>query len=88
MRYCPDVEKIKDYFMIKNGYSNDEDRVSFSVEIVKCNEEEGETCKNKELVSKLLNSMYFTMYNIEETIDFKDPDKMMERPVRTLNKFH
>ena len=32
--------------------------------------------------------MYFTFYNIDEAIDFKNKNKIGHRPVRTQNKFH
>jgi hypothetical protein len=37
LRLCPDMEKMRDFFKIKNGYSNANDRASFSLAIYKCN---------------------------------------------------
>ena len=39
---------------MKNGYTNTEDRVSFSVEIVRCNPDEGDICKPETEVTKVL----------------------------------
>ena len=32
-RFCPDIDKIKDHFQIKNGYNNKHERISFSVKL-------------------------------------------------------
>lgn len=87
-RFCPEINKIADYFQIKNAYANTTERISFSVEIVKCNPEFSQTCKSDETVQKFLDVVYFTMYNIEEVVDFKNNHKVGSRPVRTTNKFH
>ena len=69
--------------MVKNGYSNKHERISFVIEIATCRQHQGRTCKEPEAASKILESFYFTMYNIEEVIDFKNPQKLGDRPVRT-----
>lgn len=38
-RICPEIYPIKQQFIIKNGYANSNDRISFSIEIAKCNQE-------------------------------------------------
>ena len=73
---------------MKNGYSNYDDRVSYSVEIVKCNPEVDKDCKNDALAEKLLSQIFFTLYNIEELVDFKNPEKLKGRPIRTQDSFH
>jgi len=87
-RFCPDIDKIKDHFQIKNGYNNKHERISFSVEIVKCNDDSSKVkCKN-DATEDILEQIYFTLYNVEEIIDFKNPDKLKSRPIRTEVKFH
>ena len=36
-RICPDLSSINNVFELKNGYANPNDRASFSIEILKCN---------------------------------------------------
>ena len=36
-RFCPATEILGDNYFIKNGYTNSTERVSFSVEVVRCN---------------------------------------------------
>ena len=86
-RFCPDIDKIEDYLQIKNGYNNKDERISFSVEIVKCNDTPSVTCRN-DATEAILEQVYFTLYNLEEIIDFKNPDKLKSRPIRTEVKFH
>ena len=83
------MEKIKEHFEVKNGYINKHERVSFSVEIVKCNDDihEDVQCKN-DATPLILEQIYFTLYNLEEMIDFKNPDKLKKRPIRAEVKFH
>ena len=51
MRLCPDMEKMESFFRIKNGYTNNIDRSSFSLDIVKCR---GEFCKSDSQINDLL----------------------------------
>jgi len=61
-RYCPDMDSIKDILKLKNGYLNNEDRISFSVEIEKCNSLENPNCKKDAAIQKVLDVLYFTVY--------------------------
>ena len=36
LRLCPSMDVMKDYIQIKNSYTNQTERVSFSIEISKC----------------------------------------------------
>ena len=65
-RFCPAIENIAEYYEIKNGYTNSTERISFSIEIVKCNRELGEECHDDQYVEKVLSYMYFTVYYLEE----------------------
>ena len=68
-RYCPDLDKLGDNLMVKNLY-NQIERTSFSIEIVKCNPKVRE-CDLKNL-KPLLKELYFSFFNLEERINFKD----------------
>ena len=73
---------------VKNGYSNSTERTSFQVEIVKCNADMNQTCKNDKALEKVLDLVYFTVFTLDEQIDFGDPEKFGKRPVQTFDKFH
>lgn len=49
-RLCPDMATIKDDLVLKNGYSNKEDRISFSIQAVLCDSQAGETCASDEKI--------------------------------------
>ena len=36
-RLCPDMEQISEQLKIRNGYNSNNDRISFSIEMHKCN---------------------------------------------------
>ena len=62
-RFCPDFDAIKDYWRIKNGYTNQTERLSFSIEILKCNEDNYHgTCASDPDIDVVLKNIYFTMY--------------------------
>jgi hypothetical protein len=55
---CPDVsDEAKELYKIVNGYSNSKKRVSFSIDIFKCEEKElfKNTCKSDPEIKKLLH---------------------------------
>lgn len=37
-RLCPDIEAMKDYWILRNGYTNGTDRSSFNVQVVLCDD--------------------------------------------------
>ena len=87
-RLCPDMESIKDQLVIKNGYSNKKERISFSIQAVLCNAEAGETCAPDEDIDTLLESIYFTMYVLEESIAFGQIENIGSRPISVDDTFH
>ena len=61
---CPDTdsELLNEYFVIKNGYTNRTERLSFSIEIHKCNDRYNPECKPNEEIVDLLDKIYFNFY--------------------------
>jgi len=51
---CPDEEILKDVYKLKNGYTNLDERKSFSLSINKCNKDINTHCKSDKIISKLL----------------------------------
>ena len=87
-RLCPDMNLIKDDLVIKNGYSNKKERISFSIQAVLCDTEAGETCASVKNIDLFLESIYFTMYVLEESIAFGQIENIGKRPISVDDKFH
>jgi hypothetical protein len=52
--------------MIKNGYSNNDNRLSFSIEMSKCNNQLGSECiDNEEELKYILDHIYFSFFTLE-----------------------
>jgi hypothetical protein len=56
---------------LKNSYSNLQDRTSFSIVAAICTETDG-TCEDIENINLLLEKLYFTMFILEEMVEFSD----------------
>ena len=36
--FCPDIENINEFYKLKNGYANFDERISMNLEIIMCND--------------------------------------------------
>ena len=54
---------------LKNAYTNSNERVSFAVEIIKCDINEDSTCKTELEIEGLLNELYFTLYYLKDHVN-------------------
>lgn len=62
-RLCPDVTKaLEEMYKIKNSYTDQEERISFSIEIEKCSSKTRNFCKKDGTIQAFLNNVYFTLY--------------------------
>ena len=60
-RFCP--EQIDDFIRVKNSYSNIKDRLSFQLEINKCDSSvANHNCHDDEDTKKLLKKVFFTLF--------------------------
>ena len=84
-RLCPDMENIKNQLRVKNSYMNKEERISFSIEAVLC-DQEGDDCALTGSKIDLLNDIYFTTYILEEHIEFGDNSNIGMRPISANDK--
>ena len=82
-RICPDTEAMKEFWILRNGYTSSKDRRSFNVQAALC--DEGPDCAPREDIAFLLDKLYFTFYVVEDNIQFGD---LGEKPFLTVNKFH
>ena len=64
-RLCPDVPEEAPWYMIKNVYANETERVSISLQIVKCNKNlnKNQICKSDREIEAFLDNVYFTMFS-------------------------
>lgn len=86
-RVCPDLEFMQDYWRIKNSYTNYDERHSFNIAVVVCNNETAgsEGCATKDDIDFLLERLYFTFYVVEDNVQFSE---VGENPYFTIDKFH
>ena len=64
-RLCPNWERL-DFLSAKNGYSNTEERLSFSLEINLCNKNHNPNCASKEKQEAFFSVMMFNVFVLTE----------------------
>ena len=69
-RICPDMKNLKDKLRVKGLYSNPNERISFSILGVVCNDTLDATCASKEDIDEFLSYLQFTVYILNGNIDF------------------
>ena len=84
-RICPDTEAMKNFQILRNGYTSSKDRRSFNIQAALCDSTVDENCASPEEISFLLKRLYFTLYIVEDYIQFGE---MGQEPFLTVNKFH
>jgi len=59
---CPDISKLKEFYNLTNSYTENRNKDSFALEIIKCNKDEkGEGfCANDDDIRELVGSFIFT----------------------------
>jgi len=73
-RLCPKAEDIEKFDKIMNGYTNREERISFQIEMVKCDPKYQTGCEtDEEKFKKVFNRIFFTLLYVEEAIEFGNP---------------
>ena len=80
-RICVDTEEIKDYLKVRNSYSNKQDRGSFSITAVLCEDPDAGCTDDQQNIKDLLNNIMFNLYVYEEEISFGDTQNIGKRPV-------
>lgn len=79
---CPDVEILKDNYMLRNKYENRFDRAGVSIDIISCNDKFVDDCKNDTEIADFVSKLIFTKYYVTEEEDFSNDQKYHKRPVR------
>jgi hypothetical protein len=89
-RLCPNMTGMEDFAYLKNSYSNKLDRKSMSIQVVLGNHSEcasyDSDCPFHDQIDKFLSYLYFSLYIVEENIEFTNDIKA--RPISTSDKFH
>lgn len=73
--FCPDVtEETRKFLTVQNFYNNEKQRISFSVDILKCSDyfKPKGGCKNDTEVDKLFEAIYFNLNILIQTNSFED----------------
>ena len=99
---CPEKD-LNDLLRVKNSYYNEDNRVSFHIEINKCNRWNGikanshyskesiykHDCKLDPVIEKMLNVVFFTFQTMNVDVEFGgDIDDSKEIPLRISDGFH
>ena len=74
-RLCPDEDKLQQYeWAVKNQYANKNDRISFSVDVIKCMDQYSKFgCETDDKIKKMLDNVYFVSHMVVKRIEFQDP---------------
>ena len=79
------MEALGDILKVKNGYTNTEDRASFSLEILKCS---GDDCESDPKISSMLDKIMFNIFILSEDLEIGNIENYGTRPLITTEKFH
>jgi hypothetical protein len=87
-RLCPDVtDEADDIYKIMNSYTNQTKRISFSINIFKCQVKKYinlNECASDDKIDLFLQNVYFTLYTLTNRVHYDD----VEKPWRVSDKFH
>ena len=73
-RFCPDVEKIKDKWVLSRQADQGLGFTSYFIEIVKCKPIDGIECYPDKKIEKLLSYMSFNLNSIESIVNYEHTD--------------
>ena len=83
-RLCPETG-FKDLMTLKNDYGNLFERESLQIEIVRCRDGNNgvEECREKAEVEDLLSAVFFTLYLMDENVEFGNAENLGGNPIRS-----
>jgi len=70
-----------------NGYTNQTERISFQVEILKCQGEKN-NCRGKAAIDSVFDKIFFTLLYLDETLEFANPNNVGLKPTKDFDTFH
>jgi hypothetical protein len=70
-RICPDILKNDPMWAVMNGYTDEEFRQSFSIELWSCNPKYNK-CKDDSEIEKFLKKTFYTVYLVSDNALFTD----------------
>lgn len=86
-RLCPALEEDISWFKLQNSYQNKADRISFSIELHKCDSAEA-SCQDQGNVTTLLNEVYFALHIVSEHSDHSTNSQSYVQAVHTSDDLH
>lgn len=88
-RICPDILERDPMFKVINGYTNEDFRQSFSLELWKCNSKYGgKKCRSDSEIRSFLKSVFFTIFAINSEVVFtEDAEVLVTAKDRFLFQF-
>jgi hypothetical protein len=86
-RFCPDIENIE-YLSLMNAYSNNFERMSFSMEFHTCLRTLGSSCQPAPNVKKMLDVAMFNIFILSEAAELGNTDNYEKTPLITRDTFH
>lgn len=89
--FCPEFDKFQDLVKVKNLYNDAKERVSFAVEIYRCDPKK-RRCENVAKIERFLKQFHVTLSTIIDRIEYSEDhlvkSSLKDMPVKTLLKFH
>jgi hypothetical protein len=83
-RLCADQDKLKDFWILKNSFGNDKERVSMAFKIEMCN---SNGCESREKTQKLLDKIFFTQMILVGQAKLNSVDGAFPYPVSYIDYF-
>ena len=85
-RICPDMDHLKDFYRVLNGYTNKTERVNFSIEVHRCTDP-NDNCESDEEIAHIVPMFYFTRYALEEIAELGSAENLGKRPTIVKDVF-
>ena len=64
-------------------------RTYFKISIEKClNQTINDNCASNEAIEKVVNDIVFTMYYLQDFVEFNKLDNLGKSPIKTIDEFH
>ena len=77
---CPDIPYDDKEYRVKNSYTDEKWRVSFSVELRTCNKNYNPDCKDLDKIKEFLSTFFFTIYATHDEVIFDKTGEVVITP--------
>jgi hypothetical protein len=83
-RLCADQDKLNDFWILKNSFANDKERVSMAFKIEMCN---SNGCQSRKKTQKLLDKIFFSQMILVGQAKLNSVDGAFPYPVSYIDYF-